>query len=292
LSALSHLLCILALSCAIHAVASDPAMGTEVKQRIALKSGIRMAYQVAGPESNPPMVLLHGLGDTSRSWSLMLPELAKRNRIYIVDLRGHGETEAPACCYALADLGYDVITFMDAMKIDSAIIGGHSLGSFVGQHLATSYPSRVRGLILIGSADTTVDNEAVEWLWAQTLTFEKAPPPAFVDEWQSNPTPVNAEFIAKVKTETAEVPLHVWTSVARTLLTADSRRFIGEFKSPAMILWGEKDPMFQSASRERLRQLLPHAEFKVYPNLGHNPHWESPELVAGDIDAFVRSTAE
>lgn len=157
-----------------------------------------MAYREAGPEGGPPLILLHGLGDTSRSWALLLPELAKRNRLYTLDQRGHGETEAPACCYALPDLAYDVVTFMDAMKIERAAIAGHSMGSFIGQHLATAYPSRVSRLVLLGSADTTVGTEFVDWLWGKTMTFDAGVTSAFVDEWQSNPTPVSPDFLAKV----------------------------------------------------------------------------------------------
>jgi len=261
----------------------------DAKQQITLKSGITMAYRTAGPESAQPLILLHGLGDTSRSWALLVPDLSKHNRIYMLDQRGHGATEAPVCCYALADLGYDVITFMDAMKIETAIIAGHSLGSFVAQYLATAYPARVRAMILLGSADTTIGVDAVNWLWEQAGTFERGVPSAFVDEWQSNPTPVDPAFLSRVKTETAAVPVHVWKSMARTLLTQDSRRFLGEYKSPSMILWGEKDPMFSSANQERLRQLLPHATFEAYPSIGHNLHWERPQDVAADIVAFIAS---
>ena len=249
-----------------------------------------MAYRVAGPADAPPLILLHGLGDTSRSWSLLLPELAKTNRVYALDLRGHGGTTAPACCYALADFGYDVISFMGAMKIESAVVAGHSLGSFIAQHLATTYPARVRALILLGSADTTLGNELVEWLWAQTLTFNKAVTPAFVDEWQSNPTPVEPEFLANVKRETLAVPVQVWKSVARTLLTEESRRFLTEFKAPTLILWGEKDAAFPRVCQERLQQLLPHATMKAYPVVGHNLHWEIPGRITADIAAFLQST--
>ena len=254
---------------------------------VELKSGITVTYVQAGPADAPPLLLLHGLGDTNRSWSLMLPELAKAHRVYAFDQRGHGATSAPACCYALADLAYDAVAFLDAMKIGRATIAGHSLGSFVAQTIAAHHPQRVNRLILIGSSDTTAGQDVMEWLWAQIATFDGGPTAAFVEVWQANPTPVDAEFLAHVKRETAAVPRDVWKSIARALMIEDQRRFVREIEVPVLILWGEKDAAFPAPSQERLRQLLPNARFKAYPEVGHNTHWEIPALIARDIRAFL-----
>jgi pimeloyl-ACP methyl ester carboxylesterase len=261
---------------------------SNVEQRtVALKSGVTVKYVQAGPREGAPLVLLHGLGDTNRSWSLMLPELAKTHRVYALDQRGHGATSAPACCYALADLAYDVIAFMDAMKIDRASIAGHSLGSFVAQHLAAHYPGRVDRLVLLGSSDTTVGMELLEWLWEQIGAFDRGIPSSFVDQWQSNPTPVDAQFLTQVKKETAAVAPHVWRGITRMAMTEDQRRFLREIRTPTLILWGENDPTFLLAHQQRLQQALPHATFKAYPKVGHNFHWEIPAQVAEDMRAFL-----
>ena len=215
-----------------HAIAA----GKDAKQRIALKSGIQMAYREDGPKTGPPVILLHGLGDTGRSWSLPLHMLAQGHHLYILDLRGHGQSDAPACCYSFSDFAYDVIVFMDAKKIDRATIVGHSLGSFIAQHLAAAHPNRVNRLVLLGSSDTTVGTEFADWLWGKTEGFESGLPAPFLDEWVSNPTPVSQDFIAEVKKETEEVPVHVWKSVARVFLTENHSRS-GEIKAPTLVLW-------------------------------------------------------
>lgn len=278
----------LALSSALAAAGDTPAAAAPAKERVALKSGITMSYVEAGPKDGPVLVLLHGLGDTSRSWTPLLPELARRHHVYAVELRGHGGTDAPACCYDLANLGYDVVVFMDAMDIGRASVAGHSLGSFVAQHLAITYPGRVTRLVLIGSADAPTDTPIATWLWEQVRTFDGRVPPQFVDEWQSNPTPVDPEFLARVKAETAAVPVHVWRGVARTLMSADHSRFLGEIAVPTLVLWGEKDPGFLRANQERLVTAVPGAAFKAYPHVGHNTHWEIPRQVAEDVAAFLR----
>lgn len=256
---------------------------------VTLKSGVALHYDVTGPADAPPLVLLHGLGDTKRSWSLVLPELAKAHRVYTPDLRGHGSTSAPVCCYSLADLSYDVVAFMDAMKLSRASVVGHSLGSFVAQRVAADHPQRVQKLVLIGSSDTAAGAEALEWLWEQVLTFERNGISAsFVDQWQTNPLPVDAEFIAHVKRETTLVQPHVWKGIAKALMIEDQSRFVRELNVPTLILWGEKDQAFPLPHQQRLQTALPHATFKAYAEAGHNPHWEIPMRVAEDLRAFLR----
>lgn len=257
-------------------------------EQVTLKSGVTMNYVVAGPKDAPPLLMLHGLGDTSRSWSLVLPELAKTHRVYAVDQRGHGKTSSPVCCYAQADLAFDAVSFMDAMNIDRAAVVGHSLGSFVTQHLAAQYPERVSKIVLIGSGRTTANTEFIEWLWEQVRTVDTRVGAEFVDVWQANPNPVPETFIAYVKKETADVQPHVWKSVTRALMT-DQSRLLRDIEVPVLILWGEKDPGFLADNQEGLRRAIPHAKFRPYPNMGHNPHWEIPSRVAADLRAFLEA---
>ena len=105
---------------------------------------------------------------------------------------------------------------------------------------------------------------------------------------QSSPTPVDADFLAKVKAETFAVRPHVWKGLARMFLVEDHRRFLGDIKAPTLVLWGEKDAAFPKASQDRLLKALPGAVFKAYPQVGHNLHWEIPRQVAEDIEAFLK----
>jgi pimeloyl-ACP methyl ester carboxylesterase len=283
LGAMRTLTLLLVLSFSL-ALSAEPAV---TRGSVDLKSGLTVHYVAAGRADAPPLLLLHGLGDTNRSWSLVLPELAKSHRVYAIDQRGHGATSSPACCYTMPELAYDAVTFLDAMKIERAAVVGHSLGSFVAQVLAARHPERVTRLVLIGSADTTHGMDMLEWLLEQARAMNGAPGAEFIDQWQQNAAPVDEEFLAQVKRETAIVRPHVWKTIAQNLMTEDHRRFVREIRTPVLILWGEKDHGFLLAQQEGLRKLLPHAEFKAYANLGHNPHWEQPSVVAKDLRAFL-----
>jgi non-heme chloroperoxidase len=65
---------------------------------------------------------------------------------------------------------------------------------------------------------------------------------------------------------------------------------LAEIKVPTLILWGEQDPLFAREEQERLAAAIPDATFKVYPETGHAAHWERPEWVVRDLEAFMKDS--
>jgi pimeloyl-ACP methyl ester carboxylesterase len=107
---------------------------TGLKRTVNLPNTQILKYVELGDPKGPPVVLLHGYTDNSRSWSLVSPYL-KSFRLFAIDQRGHGDSSKPECCYTLADMAYDVKLFLDALKIERASVVGHSLGRMVAQVL-------------------------------------------------------------------------------------------------------------------------------------------------------------
>ncbi len=130
---------------------------------VTLKTGVRLHYAQQGDPSGPVVIMLHGVTDSWFSFSRVLPLLDKRFQIYVLDQRGHGDSDRPERGYGMPIFASDVLAFMDAKQIPRATIVGHSMGSFVAQHVAARAPERVTKLVLIGSA-TTMTNDGVREL--------------------------------------------------------------------------------------------------------------------------------
>jgi non-heme chloroperoxidase len=60
-----------------------------------------------------------------------------------------------------------------------------------------------------------------------------------------------------------------------------------EIDVPTLILWGEQDALFPREEQERLAAAIPGATLKIYSETGHAVHWERPEQVVRDLDAFM-----
>ncbi len=106
------------------------------KKNAALPDGEVLAYLQMGDPKGPPIVLIHGYTDSARDWVPMLPFMPKRFRLILVDIRGHGESSKPECCYTRYDFAYDIKLLLDRLHVRKADIVGHSLGSIIAQTFA------------------------------------------------------------------------------------------------------------------------------------------------------------
>ena len=100
----------------------------------------------------PALLLVHALGTSLRIWDGVLAALRFRGAVLRHDLRGHGLSELGECPYDIASLGRDAIGLLDQLELESVVVCGLSVGGLVAQELALSAPSRVRGVVLCGTA--------------------------------------------------------------------------------------------------------------------------------------------
>jgi pimeloyl-ACP methyl ester carboxylesterase len=267
----------------------DQAGWSARKQSVLLPNGVRLAYVEMGDPNGSPVLLLHGWTDSSRVWTILAPQLMK-HRLLVPDQRGHGASDRPECCYALADLAYDAKLFLDAMKVERAGVVGHSLGSMVGQRLAAEHPERVERLVLIGST-VLVPVRRGDWLWTEVngLSHPMAVDSPFMRAWSpsASPTPVDGSYLAHADRETVAVPRQVWLGVARELVDVPVGNRAADIRAPTLILSGGKDPLFPPDHHAALVRAFPHARAHVFPELGHNLVVERPDEVGPRLAAFL-----
>jgi len=142
-----------------------------------LPSGVRLSYVSAGPASTTAVVLLHAWGESRGSFDRVVPLLATTSHVLAVDQRGHGDADRPRAGYSLAALAEDVVGFMDAVGLPSAVLVGSSSGGYVAQQVAAGRPDRVAGLVLVGSPRSLQGR------------------PAFADEVDRLSDPVDAAWV-------------------------------------------------------------------------------------------------
>ena len=248
------------------------------KRSVELSTGISMKYVDAGNPVGEPVILLHGITDTSRSFYPTMEHLAALRpdlRLIALDQRGHGGTSlpnrqscrnAPEECFRPSDFAADVLAFMDALGIERAHLVGHSMGTAVAQLVALERPERVFRLVLIAGFASMIDGpvlrdfllaDRAEGAWKEAFArkrlrfpedvYELAPVDAdpeaekwMLENWVYDPT-ADPEYLAAIARETARVPLGTWLGAARALLSFDNRERLSELTVPTLVLWPIQD---------------------------------------------------
>ena len=287
----------LALACALTTVGIsqtaaakvDQARWNSLKKEVRLPNGIKLAYVELGDPNGKPVLLLHGYTDSSRSWSMTSPYLSGY-RLIIPDQRGHGNADAPACCYSLSVFADDAVLLLDRLKIDRAAVVGHSLGSMIAMTLASERPDRVSSIVLVGST-VLAPVKRGGWLYenATRVGAQLDATSQFARDWHpaNQPTRVDPDFAEAVNAELYRIEGHVWRSVMRELTDLPAGRHSPDIKAPVLILSGGKDPLFPPEHHAALVKAFPGARAHVFPELGHNPNWEAPDAVAREINSFL-----
>jgi pimeloyl-ACP methyl ester carboxylesterase len=269
------------------------------KKRVALPDGVTLAYVALGDPAGFPLVMIHGYTDSARDWVPLVPYLAPRMRLILVDIRGHGRSDKPECCYTRLDFAYDTKLLLDALGIARADVIGHSLGSIIAQTFAEYWPERTRRVVLVSSTGGERPGhppQKPKFDYAAQIRQLKEPidpDSPFMIEWWSSPTPVDEDFIRRQRRDAAAIPLRVWLAVLdQGVVYSDLQSTLPRLKVPTLLIWGSKDPIMHEEVRQTLRAALPRAQVKVFEGLGHNPFWEDPQACATVINAFLAAAPQ
>jgi pimeloyl-ACP methyl ester carboxylesterase len=256
--------------------------------RVPLPTGVELHVAEAGSADGEPVLFLHGYTDSWLSWSPVLERLPEGIRAIVPTQRGHGDSERPPCCYRFGDFSSDVVALMDVLGIARATVVGHSMGSFVAQHVAIDYPERVRRLVLVGSGATIRTPVLLEFADV-VRTLSDPVDPAFIREFQAGGAamPLPDAFLDGVVAESGKLPARVWRGVAEGLLAADAKDALHRIVAPTLVVWGPHDALFGPSEQDALLRALPNRRLAVYEGSGHSPHWEMPGRFAADLAAFL-----
>lgn len=272
--------------------------------------GHRVHYVRRG--AGTPVVLLHGWPGFWYDYRRVVPALAGVADVVAPDLRGFGASDRPALPPE-AGYGRDaqaavVLSVMDSLGLEPAVVVGYDVGSGVAQVVARTAPERVRGLVLgaplhAGAGARALRPEHQHEFWYQD--FHRLPLAGalagrdresvraylahFYDHWCGRPETVRpAEFEAIVDVYAApgafEASINWYRAGAATLETARRAERAPApppqpLPQPARVLWGERDPLFPPGWAEGLDRVLADHRLEVLPGVGHLIPLEAPEAV-------------
>lgn len=253
---------------------------------VASGDGVHIHYAHQGPPDGPAIILLHGLSDSSFSFSRVMPLLPSELRVIAPDLRGHGHSARPATGYRVGDHAGDVLRMMDVLSIPRAVIVGHSMGSFVAQAIAEHAPERISSLVLLGSA-RVADTPGMRELRGEVHSLTDPVDLGFVRAFQYSTiaAPVPGEFMESVISNSRRMPAHVWKKALQGMMEYKPRTLRPEVRT--LVLGGKLDSVFSIFEQTALAREFTNVELRLFDGIGHTLHWEQPQWFVDELLRFV-----
>jgi pimeloyl-ACP methyl ester carboxylesterase len=220
--------------------------------------GIRLHYELHGPETGAPLVLVHGFASDYRlnwvgtRWQEALTSAGFR--IFGLDCRGHGHSDKPhdPAAYSIDIMAADINRFLDHLNVPAASYVGYSMGARIGLQVALDYPARMRRAVLggLGTAGAIESSDAI----AQALRGEPTDDPVAQTFYR----------FASARPANDLKALAACISGLRPVL--DPAR-LSAIRTPILIVVGDRDDLARSAPE--LVELIPSSRLVTIPGRDH-----------------------
>jgi len=194
------------------------------------------------------IVLLHGFLENKKMWKEYVDFFSEKYRVITIDLLGHGESEPLGYVHEMEDNANVVNEVLKNLKIEKAIIVGHSMGGYVALAFAELYPDKIQKLVLLNSTSKE-DSEERKLNRTRAIKAVKQNYASFVSLAIANLFSENnrtrlAEEIEKVKTEALKTPLQgIIASQEGMKIRKDREWILKENRFPVLLILGKKDPV-------------------------------------------------
>jgi pimeloyl-ACP methyl ester carboxylesterase len=253
--------------------------------------GVALDAVAQGPASHQPLILLHGLSDSRKSFAPLMAALPETVHAIAVSQRGHGLSQKPSdpAAYRAERFADDVVAVLDAVGHARGDLLGHSMGAWAALHATLRHPSRIGGLLLIGAFSRFGGNPSVTSLGEDIAGLADPVDPAFVRAFQEAASSVDlsASFFETVVSESLRLPAGVWKSLFDAFLADDVPSDLTAIRTPTRLIWGDCDPFTGRGDQDALLNAIPSSDLHVCAGLGHSPHWDLPAMVAGQVTDFL-----
>ncbi len=231
---------------------------TPVARDYAPVNGLRVYYEVHGPEGDAPLVLLHG-GDPAieTSWEKILPALARTRRVIAFDQQGHGRTADVDRPFTFDGSADDTAALLAHLKIARADIMGFSNGATIALQVAIRHPALVRRLVVASGMTKREGMRSEFWQFMRNSKLEEMPPHLVEVYRRTSPHP-------------EQLPSFFRKSVDRMLGFRDwPDEVLRKIAAPTLVVVGDADVVRPEHALE-LAHLLPRARLAILPLTDHD----------------------
>ncbi|WP_245677760.1 alpha/beta fold hydrolase [Chondromyces crocatus] len=246
-----------------------------------------------------PLVLIHGLSDSCRTWNLVAPALSAGRRVFALDLPGHGRSARPDASYDVAWYAGVVADWISSLEIDEFDLIGHSLGGGIAMRLLLELPGRVQRLALLATGGLGTEVALPLRLAAVSGFLDLAAPLLMGMGTHAGMMMLGGNFNASERRHLARVNATPGTgrALSRTLRGSvdlkgqvehflDHSHRLGDLP-PLAIYWGDQDPVIPVRHADEVVRYLEGVRVRRFTGAGHYPHREAATELVPELLRFL-----
>ena len=265
--------------------------------------GVRVRYIRTG--GGPPLVLLHTLRTQLDIFQKVIPDLAKHFTVYAMDYPGHGWSDIPKADYTPEFFTRFVTGFLDALKIEQALVAGVSIGASIPLLMAAQHNPRIRAVVSVNPYD--YGKRGIDRANAVAkILFNLAPIPVLgatvmrlrnpmvegkiLDGGVATPSALPQAFRAEVF-RVGERPGHyqAFLNLIRHMpLWRQAHEVYGRIRVPVLLVYGDHD-WSREPERQRTCREIPGAKLVTVTNAGHFLPLDQPAPFIQHVTQFARA---
>ncbi len=261
---------------------------------------VRIAYMDVAPTGTAngrSAILLHGSSYYGWYWKDTIAALSAAGfRVVTIDRLGWGRSSKPIIPYDISLHASNVRAIMESLGIEQAALIGHSLGGRLGSYYAFAYPELFTHLVMVNPI--SLNDSTRGRTWQEPSSGNLAPNPQefyaqHLGQEQRRVVEWKPEFLEHVRIRyghslSSEFPRLNLVRALNSGLTAEPiTSFWPKITTRAMLIGGAEDGENYPATAAKAVDLLPNGELFMIPNVGHNPHLESPEILNRELIRFL-----
>ena len=275
---------------------------TEVIDELIELRGLRFHYRdwTSQQANGPDLVLLHGYTGHCRSWDAFAKVMSKQYRVLALDQRGHGETEwAPADQYGTMEMVADLDAFVSALRLESFVLLGLSMGGMVAIAYAGTRPAQLERLVIVDIAPEIAAEgiRNIQHSVARSDVFDTVEE-AFRRARVDNPIPPEGHHYDRVRASLMRTDEGKWTyRYDRALRDPGNQRLrlaveegwdsVASFNVPTLLIRGEHSPLLSRDVADKFVSIAKNSQLVEVPGSGHPVPLDKPEGFLDAIQTFL-----
>lgn len=258
--------------------------------------GQKLFYLDNGNEkATQAVVLVHGFGDSSLSWTIFSRMFRAGNyRVIVPDLLGFGRSARPADGdYSYAGQSRRLFALLKSLGVTRMHLVGNSMGGGIVAQMALDQPALVASLTLMDAAGVHYKTTELDVQMLKGNNFLVPKKPEDFDkliDFVTASRPPMPRPVVEYLADRAVKDSVLHDRIFREILFADIDFLIlslDQIKAPTLILWGEKDRVLSPENAKVFKKYIPNSRVQTFPNAGHVPMIEIPEESGLAVLKFV-----